>query len=130
MFFTGVPQPVAGYPSMPQARPFSIRTGPVAASTLAPVAFASVTTQVPVAGGGATPVPESAAVPGSTTRATRFLPVSAGVAPQIVSKSPAARGTRGLAPPTAYRQPSTEPSAGTTWSAPFCANAHWPLAHW
>ncbi len=76
--------------------------------------------------GGVSPLDASSGVPGSTTRATRFLPVSAGVLPQIASKSPAARGTRGLAPPTAYRQPSTAPSAGTTPSEPFWAKAHWP----
>src|SRR5688500_17993328 len=115
---------------MPQVRPFSIRTGFTAARTFAPVALRSVTTQVPVAGGGAAPDAESAGVPGSITGATRFLPVSAGVAPQIVAKSPAARGTRGLTPPTAYRHPSTDPSAGTTTSEPFCAKAHWPPEYW
>src|SRR5215207_2832017 len=109
---------------MPQVSPFSIRTGFTAASTLAPVAFGSVTTQVPLAGGGASPVLESSAVPGSITRATRFLPDSAGVAPQTASKLAAARGTRGLAPPTAYRQPSTLPSAGTTASEPFWEKVH------
>src|SRR4051794_5655860 len=114
---------------MAQVRPFSIRTLATAARILAPVAAGSVTIHVPV-GGGACPVAESAAVPGSITRATRFLPVSAGVSPQIAWKSPAARGTRGFTPATAYRQPSTDPSAGTTASEPLSAKLHWPADQW
>ena len=76
------------------------------------------------------PADASSGVPGSITSATRFFPLSAGASAQIVAKSPAARGARGFLPPTANRQPSTDPSAGTTLSGPLVENTHLPPVHW
>jgi hypothetical protein len=57
------------------------------------------------------------------TTATRFSPDLAFVSPQISSKVTLTRGSRVLpSSPTAYRQPSTLPSAGLVWSGPLGAN--------
>ena len=59
------------------------------------------------------------------TTATRFLPLSALVAPQTASNVGWTRGARvSVSLASAKRHPSTAPFAGVSWSGPLGANFH------